>query len=254
MKPLKTTKPNRPDAYVPHAPGHPERRGTGGGKNGTLRAAIFGVNDGLVSNLSLIMGVAAATTDPHLVVLAGVAGLLAGAFSMGAGEYISMRAQRDLFEQLLTLEKWELENEPEEELEELTQIYRSKGIPDDLAAEVATILTKDPEVALATHAREELGLDPEQLGSPWGAAASSFITFSFGAFIPLIVFLFGSAGNGAVVAAAILSGITLFAVGSLLSILTGKGFVRSGLRMLGVGAAAATITYAVGSMFHIQGI
>jgi len=251
MKRMKTEK---PAAYVPHAPGHPERRGTGGGKSGTLRAAIFGVNDGLVSNLSLIMGIAAATTDPHLVVLAGVAGLLAGAFSMGAGEYISMRAQREVFEQLLALEKWELENEPQEELEELTQIYQSKGLPKELAAEVATILTKDPEVALATHAREELGLDPEQLGSPWGAAASSFITFSFGAFIPLVIFLFGTAGNGAVIASAILSGITLFVVGSLLSILTGKGFVKSGLRMLAVGGTAAIITYAVGSLFHISGI
>lgn len=236
---------------MPHAPGHPEQKGSAGGKSGTLRAGIFGVNDGLVSNLSLIMGVAGATsTDPKFVVLAGVAGLLAGAFSMGAGEYISMRVQRDVFEQLIELERWELETMPNEEIRELTKLYEDKGMPTDLAAKVAETLSRDPEVALETHAREELGLDPQELGSPWGAAISSFVAFSFGAIVPLIAFLVSS-GSAAVIASSLMSAVTLFAVGGAMTIFTGKSVVFSGLRMLAVGAFAALVTFGVGSMLHV---
>ncbi|MFL5736906.1 MAG: VIT1/CCC1 transporter family protein [Actinomycetota bacterium] len=217
------------------------------GKSGTLRAAIFGVNDGLVSNLSLIMGVNGARVSNHVILLAGVAGLLAGAFSMAAGEYISMRVQREVFERLIHLEAHELATEPEEELEELAEIYRNKGVPPELATEVAAALMRDPEVALETHAREELGLDPDELGSPWGAAGSSFVTFAFGAFVPLVPFLISS-GTTATLWSAALSALTLFVVGAFVSILTGKRFWFAGLRAVFVGAAAATTTFLIGRL------
>jgi VIT1/CCC1 family predicted Fe2+/Mn2+ transporter len=221
-----------------------------GGKSGALRAAIFGVNDGLVSNLSLIMGVTGASVSNRVILLAGVAGLLAGAFSMGAGEYVSMRVQRELFERLLDLEAHELATDPVEEHRELRQIYEQKGIPPHLAEEVAAVVMRDPEVALETHAREELGLDPDQLGSPWGAAASSFVTFSVGAGVPLLPFVLGS-GVAASLAAMIASGMALFAVGASISVLTGRAWLWSGLRMLVIGAGAASITYGVGRLIDV---
>ena len=161
-------------------------------RSGTLRAVIFGVSDGLVSNLSLVMGVAgAASSNPQFVLLAGVAGLLAGAFSMAAGEYISMQSQRELFERQIELERAELEAMPEEEEAELAAAYRAKGFAPEEAAQIAHRLFEDPEAALDTLVREELGLDPDELGSPWGAAAGSMISFSIGAAIPVIPFLFG---------------------------------------------------------------
>jgi len=224
-----------------------------GGKSGALRASIFGVNDGLVSNLSLIMGVTGAGVSNKVILLAGVAGLLAGAFSMAAGEYISMRTQREVFERLIHLEAHELATEPEEEREELVGIYREKGVPVDIAEQLVDILHRDPDLALETHAREELGLDMETgLGSPWGAASSSFVTFGFGAVVPLIPFMVGS-GVAAAVASILASGVTLFAVGAAISILTGKRFYVSGFRMLAVGGAAAAITYGVGRMLHVGG-
>jgi VIT1/CCC1 family predicted Fe2+/Mn2+ transporter len=223
-----------------------------GGKSGTLRAAIFGINDGLVSNLSLIMGVTGAAVDNKIIVLAGVAGLLAGAFSMAGGEYISMRTQREVFERLIHLEAHELATEPEEEREELIGIYRGKGVPQQVAEQVVDALHADPELALATHAREELGLDPaEGLGSPWGAALSSLVMFAFGAFVPLLPFLIGS-GTGAALASAAASGATLFAVGAVLSRLTGKAVVLSGARMLMIGACLAAITFGVGRLLHVN--
>jgi VIT1/CCC1 family predicted Fe2+/Mn2+ transporter len=225
-----------------------EQRGVGG-KSGALRAAIFGVNDGLVSNLSLIMGVTGATSNNHVLVLAGVAGLLAGAFSMGAGEYVSMRVQRELFERLIHLEAHELATMPEEEHEELQGIYRRKGFPADLARQVTDVVMADPDIALDTHAREELGLDPDELGSPWGAAVSSFVMFAAGAALPLLPFLIGS-GMAAVAVAIAASGIALFSVGAAMSIFTGRGAALSGLRMVAVGAAAALITYGVGRLLH----
>jgi VIT1/CCC1 family predicted Fe2+/Mn2+ transporter len=221
-----------------------------GGKSGALRAAIFGVNDGLVSNLSLIMGVSGAALQNSFIVLAGVAGLMAGAFSMGWGEFVSMKSQRELFERLLHLEAHELATEPEEEHQELREIYERRGFPPELARQVTDVVMKDPKVALETHAREELGLDPAELGSPWGAAISSFVTFSVGALIPLVPFLIGS-GVGAKLWAVGTSGTALFGVGAAISLLTGRHPWWSGIRMtLGAGLAAA-VTYAVGRAFHV---
>ena len=223
-----------------------------GGKSGALRAAVFGVNDGLVSNLSLIFGMAGAGVDNQVVIVAGVAGLLAGAFSMASGEYISVRVQREVYERLIHLEAHEIGTEPDEEREELAELYERKGISPEVAQTIATELMRDPEVALQTHAREELGLDPDEgLGSPVAAAASSFVAFALGAFVPLLPFLI-SEGQGAVVASAVLSGIALFAVGAAISYLTGKSWLLSGLRMLLFGAAAATITFLVGKLLDVS--
>jgi VIT1/CCC1 family predicted Fe2+/Mn2+ transporter len=236
---------------VPHAgPITPDRRT--GGKSGALRAAIFGANDGLVSNVSLIMGVAGAGVANKFILLAGIAGLLAGAFSMAGGEYISMRVQREVFERLIHLEAHELGMDPEAERDELAQLYERKGLPPDLAARLADELMKDPEVALDTHAREELGLDPKEgLGSPFAAAGSSFLTFSVGAMLPLAPFVISS-GDPAVLASASLSAVTLFGVGAAMALLTGKRFWLSGLRMLLIGGAAALVTFGVGKTLHVS--
>jgi VIT1/CCC1 family predicted Fe2+/Mn2+ transporter len=221
-----------------------------GGKSGALRAAIFGVQDGLVSNLSLIMGVAGASVSNRFIVVAGVAGLLAGAFSMAAGEYHSMKVQRELFERLLHLEAHELATMPEAEHHELRRIYERRGFPPDLARQVTDVVMQDPAVALETHAREELGLDPEELGSPWGAAISSFFTFAVGAFIPLVPFLVGS-GVAAVSVSVSASAVALLGVGATMSLLTGRSAVFSAIRMLLLGGLAATVTYAVGRALHV---
>ena len=234
-----------------HGPvGDADQSRVAGGKSGALRAAIFGINDGLVSNLSLIMGVTGAAASNRTILVAGVAGLLAGCFSMAAGEYVSMGVQREVFERLLHIEAHEIATAPEEEHEELRQIYESRGFPSHLADEVAGVVMQDPHVALETHAREELGLDPDELGSPWGAAASSFITFAVGAAIPLLPFVFGS-GTAAALAAVGASAVALFAVGATMSTLTGRPRWFSGGRMLFVGGIAAGITYGVGHLFHV---
>ena len=211
-----------------------------------LRAGVFGVNDGLVSNTCLVMGVAGAAAEPNVIVLTGVAGLLAGAFSMAAGEFISMLSQREMFEHQISQEREELERYPKEEAEELALIYAARGVPLDEARDVASHLIANPEKALDTLAREELGLNPDDLGSPVGAAGSSFITFAIGASLPLIPFLIGTS-NGVAIAAAI-SGAALFAVGALLSLFSGKNAWLNGLRMLAIGAAAAAATYGIGSL------
>jgi VIT1/CCC1 family predicted Fe2+/Mn2+ transporter len=234
---------------VPHPGPIAEQRASG--RSGALRAAIFGINDGLVSNLSLIFGVAGAGVHNDVVIVAGVAGLLAGAFSMAAGEYISVRVQREVYERLIHLEAHEIGSDPEAERRELAEIYAQKGLPRDLADRLATELMRDPDIALETHAREELGLDKEGLGSPLAAAGSSFVTFSLGAFVPLLPFLVSS-GNPAVVASAILSGLALFGVGAAISYLTGKPWLLSGLRMLAVGGAAAAVTYLVGKLLDVS--
>jgi vacuolar iron transporter family protein len=176
---------------LPHRGPIQKEQAAGAGKSGSLRAAIFGVNDGLLTNTSLIMGFAGASQTRGVVLLAGITGLLAGAFSMSAGEYVSMKVQRELLERLLHLEAHELGSDPEGEHAELAGIYREKGVPSELAEAMATELMRDPKIALDTHAREELGLDPEEgLGSPWGAAVSSFVMFAVGALLPLIPFFF----------------------------------------------------------------
>lgn len=221
----------------------------GGGSS--LRASVFGLNDGLVSNLSLVMGVAGAGPEPRFILLAGIAGLLAGAFSMGAGEYISMRAQREFFERQISREREELAMSPEEEEQELSLIYQAKGIGKAQADEMASQLMRDPAAALDTLAREELGLDPSELGSPWGAAISSFLLFALGALVPVLPFAFGLSGVPALVASALVSGLALFSFGAALSIFTGRSPIFSGARMLVIGAAAATVTFLIGKLVGI---
>jgi len=224
---------------------------TGGG--GTLRASVFGVSDGLVSNTALIMGFAGAQTEGKFVLLAGVAGLLAGAFSMAAGEYVSMRAQREMFERQIELEKGELEASPDEERRELVLIYQAKGLPKADAETMAARIMEDPEVALETLVREELGLDPSQLGSPWGAAIGSFLAFAIGALVPVVPFLFGAnASTPFVVASAAVSGLALFGVGASLSLFTGRSAVISGGRQLALGAIAAALTFVIGRIIGVS--
>ena len=225
-------------------PGETWHRSAGGG---TLRAAIFGVSDGLVSNLSLVMGFAGASADAKFLLLAGLSGLLAGASSMAAGEYVSMKAQRELFERQIELEAAELAVTPEEEVAELSLIYQAKGLSRDEANRLASRLTEDPAVALDTLVREELGLDPTQLGSPIGAAVGSFLAFAVGAFIPVIPYFFG-ASTSLVALSIALAGVALFSVGAVLSLFTGRGVWFSGARQLLIGAVAAAITFALGSL------
>ncbi|MEJ2367132.1 MAG: VIT1/CCC1 transporter family protein [Acidobacteriota bacterium] len=230
---------NRSTSVVEHESWH---RGGGGG---SLRAAVFGINDGLISNFSLIMGVAGGTGVRASILLAGFAGMLAGAFSMAAGEYVSMKSQRELFERELRQEEEELEASPEDEAKELELIYRAKGIDKEQAAGLARTILENPESALDTLAREELGLDPSELGSPWGAAISSFLAFVAGAIVPLAPFLFPTLSH-AVWLSAGLSGAALFFVGAMLSIFTGRGAFFSGLRMLLIGSAVALVTHSIG--------
>lgn len=218
---------------------------------GSLRAAVFGVQDGLVSNLSLIMGVAGADPGQRMVILSGVAALLAGAFSMAAGEWVSMTAQRELFERQIALEKEELARNPEEEAAELALIYQAKGLPADEARMLAGRLLSKPAVALDTLAREELGLNPDELGSPWKAAISSLIMFALGALVPLVAFLFTS-GSTAIVISALLSGLGLLTIGAAMTLFTGRSVVVSALRMLAIGAGAALITWLVGRLIGVS--
>jgi Uncharacterized membrane protein len=222
------------------------------GRSGTLRAVIFGVSDGLVSNLSLVMGVTgAAAGNPSFILLAGIAGLLAGAFSMAAGEYISMQSQRELFEHQIALERAEMEAMPEEEEAELAASYRAKGFSPDEAGRIAHRVFADPEAALDLLVREELGLDPDELGSAWGAAGGSFVAFAIGASVPVIPYLIGS-GSAALVASLGLSMVALFAVGAAVSLLTGRSFIFSGARQLGIGVAAAAVTFLIGSLIGVS--
>ena len=224
---------------------------TGGG--GTLRATVFGVSDGLVSNAALVMGFAGAQTNGEFVLLAGVAGLLAGAFSMGSGEYVSMRAQKELFERQIELEREELALSPDEERRELALIYRAKGLSREQAEETASSLMQNPDIALETLVREELGLDPKELGSPWGAAIGSFVAFAAGALVPVIPFLFAAdASVGYVIASAVLSAIALFAVGASLSLFTGRSALFSGARQVAIGASAASLTFAIGRLVGVS--
>ena len=231
---------------LPHEGPVTDEQSTGAGTTGSLRAAIFGINDGLVSNVALIMGFAGASQGRTVILLAGISGLLAGAFSMGAGEYISVTVQREVLERLLHLEAHELYGDPETERAELAAIYRRKGLSPELADQVAAQLSRDPAVALDTHAREELGIDPnEGLGNPWGAAAWSFCMFCIGAFIPLVPFFFGDGGTATIVAAG-LTGLALLVVGALTAGLTGRPRWLSSLRQFAIGMAAALVTYLVG--------
>jgi VIT1/CCC1 family predicted Fe2+/Mn2+ transporter len=210
-----------------------------------LRAAVFGVNDGLVSNTSLVMGFAGSGASSATILFAGLAGLLAGAFSMAAGEYISMRSQKEAYEREISLESEELRDDPEAEVEELALIYRAKGLDADEAQRVAVTIMKDRDAALDTMAREELGLDPDELGSPWSAAVSSLLSFAVGAVVVVLPYVFGS-GLAALIVAIASACVALFVVGAAIGVLNGRGAVRSGMRQLIVGGGAALVVFVVG--------
>tara|TARA_B100001146_G_scaffold119371_1_gene104909 strand:- start:2248 stop:3369 length:1122 start_codon:yes stop_codon:yes gene_type:complete len=221
---------------------------------GSVRAAVLGINDGLVSNFCLMMGVAGGTTTSgnlDFVILAGVAALVAGSLSMATGEYISVRSQKDIYEHQIDIERAELEEWPEEEEEELVLIYRAKGIEESQAKVIASALMADPNRALDTMAREELGLNPQDLGSPWLAAISSLLAFALGALIPIIPILFSS-GNISIILSAIFSSLALFIVGGIVSVASGKNIFVGAARMLLAGTLAATFTYGVGYLLGIS--
>ena len=222
-------------------------------QGGTARAAVFGVSDGLVSNVAIVLGFAGANPGPGLVRLAGLAGLIGGAVSMAAGEYVSMTAQSELLQRELEMERLELRRRPEAERRELAQIYRSRGVDEDTADQLATALSRNPELALQTHAREELGIDPESLGRPVQAALSSFVTFSIGATIPVIPYFFTS-GTAALLVAVVLGVVAALAVGAALAKFTGRPMGRSAARQLLFSAVPAAITFAIGSAVGVSGI
>ena len=245
--------------YTKSAPGHfmsasaqgGEHRHRGVESGGNLRAAVFGVNDGLISNASLIMGVAGASADTRIALLSGAAGLVAGAFSMAAGEYISVRSQREMYEYQIGLEREELEHYPDAEAEELSLIYQARGVAKDEADRMSKSMIADPVHALTTLAREELGLNPEDLGSPVGAAASSLASFALGALIPLLPFIFAR-GTTALMISVVATAIALFAIGACLSLFTGRNAIASGVRMLAIGAFAGGITYGIGNLLGVS--
>jgi VIT1/CCC1 family predicted Fe2+/Mn2+ transporter len=223
-----------------------EGRHRGGGN--ALRAAVLGANDGLVSNLSLVMGVAGAATSPHTVLLSGIAGLVAGACSMAMGEWLSVNSSRELYQRQIATEAAELEQSPEEEAEELVLIYQAKGLPEAQARALAQQLISRKETALDTLVREELGVDPDELGgSPWSAAGTSFCLFAFGAIFPVAPYFFLT-GGAAVAASLAVSGVVLAAIGAGTSLFTGRGAVFSAARQLAIGYAAAAVTFAVGRL------
>ena len=213
---------------------------------GNLRATVFGVNDGLVSNASLVMGIAGAGAGSPYVLMTGIAGMLAGALSMAAGEYVSVRSQREMYEYQIALEREEVAEYPDEEAEELALIYHARGVALEQAREMSQALLARPEQALDVLAREELGLNPDDLGSPWGAASSSFLAFAAGAALPLVPFLAGATGMRAVVLAAATALVALFTVGLTLSLFTGRAGVRGGLRMVLIGGGAGLVSFCVG--------
>jgi VIT1/CCC1 family predicted Fe2+/Mn2+ transporter len=214
-------------------------------RGGGARAAVFGLSDGLVTNISLVLGVAGASPGGQVVRLVGVAGLVAGAFSMAAGEYLSMTAQRELMERELDVERVSLSESPEGEALELRGMYEKRGIDPGVARDMVHEVMQDPKLALETHAREELGISPDHLGSPLQSALASFFTFALGAFIPLVPWLI-TKGNAAIVASAVLSALAAIAVGVVLAAFTQRPVVRSALRQLIMTAGAAAVTYGVG--------
>ena len=216
-------------------------------QGGAQRAAVFGISDGLVSNVGLILGVAAAASEASSVIVAGVAGLLAGAVSMAAGEYVSVKAEAELVERELEIERQSLAADPEEEAEELASIYASRGLPADQARELAEAVMEDPEVALEVHAREELGVDPDSVGDPIAAAGSSFFAFTIGAIIPLIPWFFIE-GGAAIITSVVVGLVAAAAVGATLAYFTERSMVRTAARQVGIAALACVATYAIGAV------
>jgi len=217
---------------------------------GWLRPAVFGVMDGLVSNVALVVGVAAAGATTRVVLVAGLAGLFAGAFSMATGEYNSVRSQSELAAAEIAIERRELSRAPEAEEAELAAIYRGKGLTRELSAAVARELSRDPEVAWRVHAREELGIDPDNLPSPWTAAFASFVSFLVGALVPLLPYLAGL-DDLALVVACVSGATALFLTGVAVSRFTIRGAMYTGLRQLTLGSLAAGVTYLVGSVVGV---
>jgi VIT1/CCC1 family predicted Fe2+/Mn2+ transporter len=218
---------------------------------GSIRAAVFGINDGLVSNVSLVLGVAAADVAGGTVILTGVAGLLAGAFSMAVGEYVSVSSQRDILRRQIALEKAEIRDAPEEEKAELAALLTKKGVSPDRAKRAAEEIFQNPEQALDMLVREELGLDPDDLGSPTKAAVASFVMFTIGAVLPLLPFFFAEGLVAAVVSAA-LCAVVLAAVSAFLAVLSGTSVVRGVVRMVGLASIAAAVTVLVGRLVGVS--
>jgi len=214
---------------------------------GAARAAVFGMSDGLTTNVALILGVAGAHPAAGVVRLAGVAGLIGGAFSMAAGEWVSMRAQAELLERELAIERRALARMPDTERRELAAIYKGRGVDPELADRMARDIHRDPERALEVHAREEMGINPAQLGSPVKASLSSFATFAVGALIPLLPWFFGH-GRAAEMISLVLAAVAAGLVGWALSRFTGRGPLRTVARSIGLVAAASAVTYGVGAL------
>jgi VIT1/CCC1 family predicted Fe2+/Mn2+ transporter len=217
----------------------------------TPRAAVLGAGDGLITNVSLVLGVAGASTNASTVRLAGVAGLLAGAFSMAAGELVSVRAQQELQERELQVEQAELADEPEAERRELAAMYRARGVPADDADTVARILSANASLALDTHARLELGIDPDAPGSAGWAALVSFVAFAVGAVLPLIPWFF-TEGTAAVVGSIVIGAVAALVLGGVIGSFTGRGVVRTAFRQLIATAVAAGVTFSVGSLLGVS--
>ncbi len=217
-----------------------------------LRAAVLGANDGLVSNLSLVMGVAGADLPGRSILITGLAGLMAGAFSMALGEWLSVQSSRELYQHQIAIEKDEIASIPEEEMEELALIYQSRGIQAEQAHQMAHQIMQDEQNALETLTREELGVDPQGLGgSAWEAAITSFILFAMGAVLPVAPFTFLE-GTSAVIASLAFSAVGLFVIGGGITLFTGRGVLFSGMRQVGFGLAAAAITYLIGRLIGVN--
>lgn len=217
-----------------------------------LRAAVLGANDGLVSNFSLVMGVAGAALQQQTILFTGLAGMLAGAISMALGEWLSVQSSRELHQRQISIERDELELDPEGEREELALIYQSKGLTPAQAAQVAAGVIADPSIALDTLAREELGIDPDSLGgSAWVAAGTSFLLFALGALLPVLPYFFAS-GATAIVLSGVVSALGLFLIGAGITLFTGRHPVLAGLRQVAVGLAAAAVTFGVGKLVGTQ--
>lgn len=215
------------------------------------RASVFGVSDGLVTNASLILGFAGANPGHNIVRLAGLAGLVAGAFSMASGEYISVRAQKELLEYEIDVERKSLEESPMQEKEELRLLFVERGIEAELAHRLSEDLMRDPEMALRTHAREELGVDPSATGSPWGAAISSLFSFAVGALIPLLPWIVTTSGNP-VLWSIVLAVIAAAAVGGVIGWFTRNGIFKWAIRQVLVGALAAAVTFGIGRLVGVH--
>ena len=218
---------------------------------GNLRASVFGVNDGLVSNASLVLGVAGAGAANTYVLMTGAAGLLAGALSMAAGEYVSVRTQREMYEYQIALERDEVAEYPDEEAEELALIYEARGVAIEQARELSRSLLSRPEQALDVLAREELGLNPDDLGSPWQAATASFLAFAGGAALPLLPFIVHVPAVSPLTATIALTCVALFAVGMVLSLFTGRDAFRGALRMVLIGGGAGVVSFLVGKALGV---